>query len=150
MGRSRSRLKNGRSFYHGREQEKRAEQGAGGHLVFRSVVAEDAVADLRDVLAAVSRELHRAACFYDRGRIIIRRVAVDADGVCEQIVLHGEVHRPADVAELAVVAPADAVRLDLDGLAVHDDLLAGLLRRERRTRDRAGNAIVLRISGFSF
>ena len=43
-----------------------------------------------------------------------------------------ETDRLADVAQLAVVAAVNAVRLDLHRLTVDNDFLAGLLRRERR------------------
>ena len=42
-----------------------------------------------------------------------------------------EPDRLADIAQLAVVVPTDAVRLDLHGLTVDVDPLAGLLCRER-------------------
>ena len=100
-------------------------------FVFRAVIAEDDVSDLRDVLRAVGRERHRP----QRERLGVLRVWLvrsDADCVGHRIVLDRKSNRPADVAELAVVAPADGVRFDLHRPAVHGDLLARLLRRERR------------------
>ena len=85
-------------------------------LVLCPVIAEDDVSDARDVLTAVGRELHRPR----RARLGILRVwlvRLDADRVRHRIVLDREPNRSADVAELAVVVAADAVRFDLHRLS---------------------------------
>ena len=81
-----------------------------------AIIAENLVADLRDVLVTVSRECHCAGCLR-LPFLCVWSVSADVDGVGSGVVGHREPHRFAEVTDLGVVVSADAVGFDLHGLA---------------------------------
>ena len=66
------------------------------------------------------------------GLLCVGLVRVDMGSVRERIVADVEARCFPNVAELAIIRATDAVGFNLHLLTVDDDLLARLLRRERR------------------